>query len=164
MLRGGLISRPVRRCRLVSSKPQKSGEPAKKKETPLTREEVEALAEKARTEQRIWDAERKLFGGGISLGHPFFFVLLGSAIMLHYANGRKATEIEQNEEHLERLKRRVTARPLSPSEIDDVIAHKKRQMDLWRAKVHDTDPKTSEDAKARLLKLENDIAELDIKR
>mmetsp|Transcript_25085 Transcript_25085/g.81106 ORF Transcript_25085/g.81106 Transcript_25085/m.81106 type:complete len:162 (-) Transcript_25085:104-589(-) len=136
----------------------------KKKDEPLTREQVEAIAERARTEQRIWDAERKIFGGGISLGHPFFFLLAGGAVLLHYANARRDEKLENDEEHLARLQRKKTQRDLDARDVDDVIALKRHQLQLWHAKTLDDDPAVSVEARAREAKLQNELAELEFKR
>mmetsp|Transcript_26292 Transcript_26292/g.80856 ORF Transcript_26292/g.80856 Transcript_26292/m.80856 type:complete len:176 (+) Transcript_26292:85-612(+) len=151
MLRSAALRRPlrhalVRRC-LSSQSPKKR----------LTREEVEEIAERARREQKFWDAERKIFGGGISFGHPFFFVLLGSAVALHYANAKRDGEREEQEETLERLRRKVTSQR---TDVDAVLAHKKRQLEVWRAKLHD--PAVADEAQFRLAKLETDVAELEL--
>lgn len=133
----------------------------KKKDVPLTREEVEAIAERARTDQKIWDTERKIFGGGISLGHPLFFLLAGGAVLLHFANARRDEQLEESEANLERLRRKRTSRPLTPDELTDVISHKKKQLDVWRTKANDDDPAVSQDARERLVKLQQEISELE---
>mmetsp|Transcript_11468 Transcript_11468/g.15668 ORF Transcript_11468/g.15668 Transcript_11468/m.15668 type:complete len:178 (+) Transcript_11468:83-616(+) len=131
-------------------------------EEKLTREEVEAIAERARNDQRIWDTERKLFGGGIHWGHPLFFLLVGGVTLLHFANGYRDEKLEQSEKHLERLKQRKLTKPLTRMEVDSLISHKKRQLQLWRSKVANTNDLTeSEEARARVVKLQAEITELE---
>lgn len=118
-----------------------------KKEPKLTREEVEAIAERARNEQKFWDTERKIFGGGIGWGHPLLIVLAGSAAALHFANAHRDQQREDGEAHLEKLR---SARD-DPAKM---LAHKHRQLEYWSAK-------DSDEARDRVLRLRTEIDDLE---
>lgn len=120
-----------------------------KKEPKLTREEVEAIAERARNEQKFWDTERKIFGGGIGWGHPLLLVLAGGAAALHFANAHRDQKREDGEAHLEKLR---SARD-DPAKL---LAHKHRQLEYWSAK-------DTEEARDRVGRLRTEIDDLERK-
>ena len=96
----------------------------------MTREEVEALAESARAQQKFVEAEGKLFGGGIGFGSPYFLALLAACVMLHFYNSNRETAKEAEEALLEKLRQaRREPKPLSPAQREQVLAHKRHQLD-----------------------------------
>ena len=121
----------------------------------LTRAEVAALAESAKQQQKLMDAEGRLFGGGIdSYKSPYLWALLAACVMLHYYNADQATEKEAEEALLERLRHaRREPQPLTDAQRGEMLAHKRLQLARQRTK--------GEDAERRAAKLRADIAKLE---
>mmetsp|Transcript_12254 Transcript_12254/g.36435 ORF Transcript_12254/g.36435 Transcript_12254/m.36435 type:complete len:164 (-) Transcript_12254:21-512(-) len=107
--------------------PQKPSTPGAPK-TKMTREEVEALAEAAKAQQRLVKAESRLFGGDMSPTHPFVLALLAACIGLHYYNAGERTKREEEEALLERLRTQRRTAPLTERQRAEVLAHKRRQL------------------------------------
>lgn len=122
----------------------------------LSREEVEAIAERARNEQKIWDAERRIFGGHIGWGHPLLWVLAMGAVLLHFANGRREERQEKNAEYLDML-RHETGRP--HQDTSTLISHKKRQLDFWQTTAIQGGEAAAE-ARERVATLKAELADL----
>ena len=143
---------PRRRWLATPAKPEP---PKKKAGKVLTRAEVEALAESAKQQQKLMDAEGRLFGGGIdSYKSPYLWALLAACVMLHYYNADQATEKEAEEALLERLRHaRREPQPLTDAQRGEMLAHKRLQLARQRTK--------GEDAERRAAKLRADIAKLE---
>lgn len=126
-----------------------------KQATQMTREEVEKLAQNAKNSQSVWDAESRLFGGGLTFTSPYLWGLLAAVIGLHILNGQREAQREEEEAHLERLKQeRRKPQPLTPAQRDQIISHKRQQLDRWL--LHSDD-----DARSRAAKLSEEIAKLE---
>lgn len=145
--RGRIVANMVQRRLLCDGKKKLP----KQRREKLTKEEVEEIAERARAEQRIWDAESKLFGGHIGLGHPMLWVLAFGVIFLHYSNARRDEEREKGAAHFELLRRVTESKKVN--DPDSVLRHKKRQLDLWNAR-------DGKEARERVIKLQAEIADL----
>ena len=116
-----------RRWQSGEKKPASVGEEGGKKKVEMTREQVDALAHRAKAEQKFWDAmvpERSLSGVGVLL-------LAVVVTSLHFYNGQKDDEREEQEREDARLERAAAARRrqarLSPENREKQAAFKARQ-------------------------------------
>lgn len=129
--------------RRLSFKPKKStgnSDKVAKEEVNMTRAEVEKISESAKAEQKFWDLlvpERN-----IGFTHPFFWVLLGGCVGLHFYNGHLTKEREkealEEQEIVKRaekqLKSRLAAQKLDPEKVQEKIVFRRSQRVKWALK------------------------------
>ena len=149
MLSGGfqLAARPAShmtrravRCRLLSSGPPR-------KHSKMSRDEVNALAESARDQERWWNIltpERN-----ITVANPFFWVLLFGCIGMHYYNGqqddKRAAEEKAEEEAQQELIRRRQESKAAPQDRDEAALKAS-----FRSPLDEKGPAVGEDVETRL--------------